>query len=96
MRVVGRNKLDAFCERHADARKWIEAWLHDTEEVKWLTPQHVKDRYSSASFLANSIVVFNVKGNSYRMEVLVAYKVGVVTIDWIGTHRQYDERNERR
>jgi mRNA interferase HigB len=96
MRIVGRDKLDAFCEKHADARKWIEAWIYETEGVAWAVPQRVKDRYPSASFLPGNTVIFNVKGNDYRMEVTVAYKVGVVTVIWVGTHGEYNERNRKR
>jgi mRNA interferase HigB len=49
-----------------------------------------------ASFLLGNIVVFNVRGNNYRMEVQVAYKVSVITVLWIGSHAEYDERNRRR
>jgi len=96
MRVIGRDKLDAFCGKHADARKWIENWLADTEAAVWLTPQDIKNRYSSASFLAANIVIFNVKGNEYRLEVIAAYKTGVVFVDWIGTHSEYESRNKAR
>lgn len=96
MRIVGRDKLDAFCEKHADARNWIEAWLYETEGVVWHTPMEVKLRYASASFLAGNLVIFNVKGNEYRMEVVVAYKTGVVTVVWVGTHDEYYERNRKR
>lgn len=96
MRVIGRDKLDAFCLRHADARKWIENWLADTEAVNWDAPPQIKSRYSSASFLAENLVIFNVKGNDYRLEVLVAYKTSVVVVQWVGTHAEYDARNKTR
>lgn len=96
MRVVGRGRLDAFCARHPDARTWIETWLHEAETMSWSTPQHLKDRYASASFLRGSVVIFNVRGNAYRLEVQVAFRNGVVRVLWIGTHREYDERNRRR
>jgi mRNA interferase HigB len=96
MRVVGRKVLDAFCAKHADARRWIEAWLHETEGALWLTPQHVKSRYATGSFLPSNTVIFNVKGNQYRLEVVVAYQVGVVSVVWAGTHAEYDERNRKR
>jgi mRNA interferase HigB len=96
MRIVGRDKLDAFCAKHVDARKWIETWIHETEAVTWSTPHDVKLRYASASFLAGNVVVFNVKGNEYRLEVLVAYKVGLATVLWAGTHGEYDDRNRKR
>jgi mRNA interferase HigB len=96
MKIVGREQLDAFCAKHADARAWIEAWLAETESVEWKMPQHIKDRYASASFLADNSVVFNVKGNDYRLEVTAAYKTGVVIVKWVGTHNEYDLRNRKR
>jgi mRNA interferase HigB len=96
MTVIGRDKLDAFCVKHADARKWIENWLADAETAVWSSPQHIRSRYASASFLADNIVIFNVKGNDYRLEVLVAYKTSVIIVQWIGTHAEYDARNKTR
>ena len=92
MRIVGRNKLDEFCRAHADSRDWIRNWIADTSSATWQTPQDVKLRYTSASFLATNRVVFNVKGNRYRMEVQVAYHTGVVVVEWIGTHAEYTKR----
>ena len=77
MRLVGREKLDEFSGAHADARPWIANW---------------KRSYASASFLADKVVIFNVKGNSYRLEVQVAYKTGTVVVRWIGTHAEYTKR----
>lgn len=96
MKIVGRSVLDAFCAKHGDARRWIENWLSDTEEASWAKPQDIKDRYSSASFLATNTVIFNVKGNEYRLEVTCAYQTGVMVVRWIGTHAEYDERNRKR
>lgn len=96
VRVIGRDKLEAFCSKHSDARKWIENWLADTEAATWTVPQQIKNRYPSASFLAENIVIFNVKGNDYRLEVLIAYKTSVVVVEWIGTHARYDARSRKR
>lgn len=96
MKVIGRDKLDAFCLKHGDARKWIENWLADAEAVNWTVPHQIRSRYSSASFLPANIVIFNVKGNDYRLEVLVAYKTSVVIVQWVGTHAEYDARNKDR
>ena len=92
MRIVGRGKLDEFASAHADARSWIEHWIAETEAVQWRTPQEVKNLYASASFLGANVVIFNVKGNRYRLEVLVAYNTGIVVIRWIGTHAEYAKR----
>lgn len=96
MKVLDRERLERFCRKHTDARGWVENWLADVESAAWAAPQDVRRRYASASFLAEGVVIFNVKGNAYRLEVTVAYRTGVVVIDWIGTHREYDERNKRR
>jgi mRNA interferase HigB len=92
VKVVGRSVLAAFCRRHTDAISWIEHWISEAEEAKWLTPQEIKNRYASASFLPGNTVIFNVKGNEYRMQVRVAYKTGVVAVQWLGTHSEYDRR----
>lgn len=96
MKVLDRERLERFCRTHRDARGWIENWLADVESAVWRTSHDIRARYASASFLPEGVVIFNVKGNAYRLEVTVAYRTGVVVIDWIGTHREYDERNKRR
>jgi mRNA interferase HigB len=92
MRILGRDKLTAFVTAHADARPWIENWIGEAERTPWRTPQDVKNLYSSASFLSGNVVVFNVKGNRYRMETLIAYNTATVIVRWIGTHAEYDKR----
>lgn len=96
MRIVGRERLYAFCAKHADARQWVEAFLHETESLSWVMPQDIKDRFATASFLHGNVVIFNVRGNNYRLEVHVAFRSGVVTVLWVGTHAEYDQRNQQR
>jgi mRNA interferase HigB len=93
MRVVGREKLAKFCSAHSGARKWIANWLSEAEAATWNSPHAIKIRYPAASFLAGNTVIFNVKGNAFRLEVVVAYRTGVVQIIWAGTHAQYDRRH---
>ena len=92
MRIAGREKLDDFVRAHADTRAWIENWIADTEKALWRTSRDITISYASASCLAGNVVIFNVKGNHYRLEVLVAYNTGVVVIRWAGTHAQYTKR----
>jgi mRNA interferase HigB len=96
MKIVGRNLLEDFCAKHTDARDWIKNWLSDAEASTWARPQDIKDHYSTASFLAGNTVIFNVKGNEYRLEVTCAYRTGVVVVKWLGTHGEYTARNRRR
>jgi mRNA interferase HigB len=91
MNVVGKEILDDFKRRHADARAQVDAWLAEAEGVDWNSPNDIKARYASASFLPNNRVVFNLKGNSYRLDVKVAYKTHVVLVKRIGTHAEYNK-----
>ena len=96
MTIVGRDKLEDFCIRHPHARRPVESWLAEVESTRWATPHEIKARYAAASFLAGNKVIFNIKGNDFRLEVTVAYRTGVVVIDWMGTHAEYDSRTRRR
>jgi len=96
MRVAGQHILDAFCRKHPDARSWIENWLADAGMAVWRTPSEVKRSYATASFLAGGVVIFNVKGNSYRLETVIAFRIGIVVVNWAGTHAAYDARNRKR
>ncbi len=92
MKLVGREVLEAFLLKHADARGWIASWVAEVELAAWKSPQELKARYASASILANNTVIFDVKGNSYRLVVRVAYKTSIVMILWAGTHAEYSKR----
>jgi len=94
MRIAGRERLELFCGKHTDTRAWIERWLADVELAAWTKPRDIHS--TLASFLADGVVIFNVKGNAYRLEVAVAYRTGIVSVRWAGTHREYDERNRKR
>ncbi|AHI04740.1 hypothetical protein BDW_01150 [Bdellovibrio bacteriovorus W] len=95
MILTGREVLTDFTNKHAITREWIENWIADVEGSTWKTPQDIKAKYSSASFV-KKVVIFNVKGNSFRLEVMVSYNIGVVKTVWAGTHAEYDERNKTR
>lgn len=92
MRITGREHLKNFCTKHPDCRSWINNWVADTEAVKWRHPQDIKDRHVSASFLPDNVVIFNVRGNEYRLAVRVAYLTSTVVILWIGKHADYTKK----
>ena len=95
MKVVGRDLLRAFGDKHTDARNWISGWVSEVELATWQTPHQLKEMYPSASILGDGLVIFNVKGNRYRLETRIAYGAGVVVVKWLGTHAEYDKRSER-
>ena len=65
-------------------------WYADVKRADWKTPAEIKAVYRNASFIANNRVVFNVKGNQYRLIVAVQYQHGIVYIRCVGTHQDYD------
>ena len=93
MRIIGLNRIHDFCTDHADSRRWLENWISDVKSSNWRTTHDIRLRYSSASFLSNNVVIFNVKGNDYRLETQVSFNIGIVAIKWIGTHATYTRRN---
>jgi mRNA interferase HigB len=91
MKVVGRKSLEDFVERHSDVRSQADAWLCEAEEAEWQSPQDIKARYAHASFLSDGRVIFNLKGNKYRLETKVTYATRIVLIVRIGTHAEYSK-----
>ena len=92
MRVIGTDKIDEFCRKHTEACGRVKAWLSEAKNAQWRTPQEIKNRYRSASFLHGNIVIFNIKGNHYRLVVKVAFNTQTVMIKWLGTHAEYDKQ----
>lgn len=91
VRVFNRSTVRRFAATHADARQPLFAWFAEVEGATWIGPDDVKKRYSSASLLNNQRVVFNIKGNKYRIVVAIKYEFFAVYIRFIGTHAEYDE-----
>lgn len=91
MRIIARRTLREFWEKHSDVEDALKAWCQDVGVAKWKTPEDVKNVYASASVVANNRVVFNIKGNHYRLIAAVNYGYGIVYIRFIGTHREYDK-----
>lgn len=93
MRVVGRKRMEQFARQHAAARPLVRAWLAEVQTADWRGPQDIKERYRTASFLAQNRVVFNLGGNKYRLLVQASYSNGVVVVERVGTHAEYSRWN---
>lgn len=91
MTIVGRDKLHKFGRSHHDAKAALDSWFNEVSHADWKTTQDVKKRYRSADFLAGNRVIFNIKGNHYRLVVRLRYQRGIVLIEWVGTHAEYDK-----
>jgi mRNA interferase HigB len=90
MKLVGAEILVKFMRQHAATKAWLSTWSHEVQAVSWSCPQDVKDRYASASFVGDDRIIFNVKGNSYRLEVRVNFALGIVRVIRCATHAEYD------
>jgi mRNA interferase HigB len=90
MRVIAVPTRRAFWERHPDAEQPLKAWYEEATNATWPQPADIKAQYRSASVLKNRRVVFNIKGNDYRLIVAVAYKLQIVYVKFVGTHKEYD------
>ena len=95
MRIISKSSLRAFWERHVDAREPLLAWYREVEKADWDTPTEVTGRYPNASILAGNRVVFNIKGNAYRLVVKINYPGRIVYLRFVGTHAEYDRVNVR-
>lgn len=93
MQLVNTPILEALKTAHADARGALDAWRAEVEQAAWSSPQDIKGQHASASFLGGNRVIFNIKGNSYRLVVKVRFQNGIVMIEWGGTHAEYDKKN---
>jgi mRNA interferase HigB len=91
MTLIGIGVLDDFKLKHADIRSPLNTWIQTTKEAKWKTPQDVKDRHASASILDDNQIIFNLKGNKYRLLVRVSFESQIVRVKKIGTHAEYSK-----
>ena len=90
MRIVSKRRLREFYELYEDAEQSLLSWYREVKEEDWNTPAEVKEKYRSASILRDNRVVFNIKGNKYRLVVKIKYEHRMVYIRFAGTHVQYD------
>ncbi len=93
MRVISKKIVREFWKAHADSEQQLKSWFQETSKAEWKSPNDVKLEYPNASILANNRVVFNIKGNNYRLIVRINYGYQMVWIRFIGTHGEYDKIN---
>lgn len=90
MRVISKKMLREFWEVHPDCKDQLKAWYNEAERAAWKSPEDIKREYPSASILKSKRVIFNIKGNAYRLVVRINYGYGLVWIRFAGTHEEYD------
>ena len=91
MRIIAKKTLVDFWSRHPSAEQPLRAWHDEALKTTWATPQELKQQYKSASIINDKRVVFNIHGNTFRLIVDIEYRLKIVFIVWIGTHKKYDK-----
>jgi mRNA interferase HigB len=99
MRIIARRTLRAFVgalaghKDHRAVKAALDAWFDEVHKTHWVSTADVRRLYATASIISAERIVFNVKGNAYRLIVAVDFGKSIVWIKWIGTHRDYDRVN---
>jgi len=97
VRVIARGTLNAFVRNRVDRKlqkvvqAHLNAWYAEAARAEWKSSADLKAQYSSASIISAERVVFNIKGNDFRLVVAINYQFQVLLIKWLGTHKEYDE-----
>lgn len=91
MRVFNRSTVKGYADAHSDARQPLFAWFAEIQKAEWTGPEDIKIRYPSASIVNKERVVFNIKGNKYRVVVAVKFEFHAIYIRFISAHAEYDK-----
>ena len=91
MRVIAKKVLRDFWQKHSDCEQQLKSWYREAERGDWKTLNEIKKEYPSASILKDNRIVFNIKGNNYRLIVKVNLYYQMIWIRFIGTHKEYDK-----
>lgn len=96
MRIIARRTLREFVAGRAGhkdrsaLKAALDAWFDEVRKARWTSTADVKRRYATASIVSAERIVFNIKGNDYRLVAAVDFEKGIVWIKWIGPHKDYD------
>jgi len=91
VRVISKKKLKEFWENHNEVKQQLQSWYKEAINANWDNPNNIKLEYPTASFLMDNRVVFNIKGNKYRLIIKINYDYHMVWIRFVGTHSEYDK-----
>ena len=92
MRIVSHRRLKEFYESkgHEDSRVALERWFQITEQAEWANFSEIKADFPATDYVGNQHYIFNIRGNRYRLIVVVKFTIKHVFIRWVGTHEEYD------
>lgn len=91
MHLITRQKLKQFWEEHPSANGALQSWAKEVEHANWKSPNDIKSHYRSADPIGDNRVVFNIKGNTYRLVVKFHYNTQIAFVRFVGTHEEYNK-----
>lgn len=91
MRIIAKKTLREFWQLHPKSEQALKSWYKEVEAAEWNTPLDIKKSYASASFLKDNRVVFNIKGNDFRIVIRINYEFKLLWIRFVGSHEEYDK-----
>lgn len=89
-RIFAKSTLREFWEKYPESEQYLKTWFDTVKSSNWKSPNDVKQTYANASIMKDSRIVFNIKGNSFRLVAKFNFEKQWVFIRFIGTHEQYD------
>lgn len=95
MRIVSHKKLKEFYEAKGreDSRISLERWYDIAERAEWKNLSDIKVDFPATDYIGNQHYVFNIRGNNYRLVVVIKFTIGYIFVRWVGTHQDYDKIN---
>jgi len=90
LRVIAKKVLRDFWIRHSDCEQQLKSWYREAAKSEWKNTNEIKKDYPMASILKDNRVVFNIKGNNYRLVVKINFHYQMMWIRFVGTHKEYD------
>ena len=91
MRIIARSKIIDYYTDNPDAEVALEEWYHKTKRAEWTCFADMKKTFNSVDNVVNQHYVFNIRGNNYRLVVVIKFTIKTVLIRFIGTHADYDK-----
>lgn len=94
MRIIAKKILVAFYSKYSDAETALEEWYEKTQNADWDNFAQLRNTFNSADSIGNKRIVFNIKGNNYRLITIILFRIKMVYIRFIGTHNEYSKLTE--
>ncbi len=91
MLIISKKTLSDYYQKHPQSRAALEEWYSKTKKSTWTCFSDIKATFNSADSVGNQHFVFNIKGNDFRLIVVVQFRHQHVFIRWVGTHAEYDK-----